>query len=256
MTTVTLLKQDGTYIYEDFKNARKAAQHLRELTTANPSYSVKRMSNDTKYQLVLVSKAWWDEKAAAYASENPFSYSNTTITDDYLANNFSTIADLIQGRAQTPALLRKVTDQGLSHKDFKVFTVVDSSKFYKDDSNVIKFENSTAVAGSAIGYVLHPAHFAALSATGTATTYAGTGDGTITTLGLHHSGAIAETITATALTATTFEIEGSVSGILGVLTTGVLFESAQLELLIDVGTTAFVAGDLFTITSIVVPAMT
>jgi hypothetical protein len=255
MTTVTLLKQDGIYIYDDFKNPRKAAQHLRELTAAIPSYSVKRKSNDTKFQLVLVSKAWWDAKILASASGNSFSFSETIITDDFLAKNFSTIADLIQGRAQTQALLRKVTDQGLSHKDFKVFTVVDSSKFYKDDSDVIKLENSTAVKGNAIGYVLHPAHFAALSATPTATTFAGAGNGTLVS-GLHHSGAVAEIITVTATSPTSFTVAGSVSLAMGVLTVGVLFESPQIEILITAGSTPFAAADLFTITSIVVPPMT
>ena len=255
MTTVTLLKQDGTYIYEDFRNPRRTAQHLRELTTANPSYSVKRQSNDLKPQLVIVSKAWWDAKALAYASANGFSYSSTTISDSFLAKNFSSIADLMQGRAQTQALVRKVTDQGLSHKDFKVFTVVDSSKFYKDDSDVIKLENSTAVAGNAIGYVLHPAHFAALSAAPTATTFAGAGNGTMVT-GLHHSGAVAEIITVTATSPTSFTVAGSVSLAMGTLTVGVLFESPQVELLITAGTTPFAAADFFTITSIVVPPMT
>jgi hypothetical protein len=78
--------------------------------------------------------------------------------------------------------------------------------------------------------------------------YAGTGDGVLT----DYSGgasSVAETFTITATSATSFTVVGSVSGSIGTATAGTPFAHAKLELLITAGGTAFVAGDVFTLST-------
>lgn len=85
-----------------------------------------------------------------------------------------------------------------------------------------------------------------LTATGHAwgLAYAGTGNGTLT----GHIGtatSVVETITATATSATSFTVTGSVTGALGTATVGTPFTSSKCAFTITAGGTAFVAGDVF-----------
>jgi len=77
-------------------------------------------------------------------------------------------------------------------------------------------------------------------------TYAGTGNGTISALSGGAS-SVAETITMTATDATHFTVSGSVSGVLGTATAGTAFTAGQIGFTIAAGSTAFVAGDAFTV---------
>lgn len=76
-------------------------------------------------------------------------------------------------------------------------------------------------------------------------TYSGTGNGRLET----ETGPdpIAENITFTASSASSFAVAGSTSGALGTLTVGTRFVSAQIQALILAGSTPFVSGDLFTV---------
>jgi flagellar hook protein FlgE len=76
--------------------------------------------------------------------------------------------------------------------------------------------------------------------------YTGTGNGTMSgvTVG---AASVAETITVTAIDATHFSVTGSVSGALGTATVGSAFTSGQVGFAIAAGSTAFVAGDAFTV---------
>jgi flagellar hook protein FlgE len=58
---------------------------------------------------------------------------------------------------------------------------------------------------------------------------------------------VAETVTMTATDATHFSDTGSVSGVLGIATAGTAFTSGQIGFTIAAGSTAFVAGDKFTV---------
>jgi flagellar hook protein FlgE len=73
-----------------------------------------------------------------------------------------------------------------------------------------------------------------------------TGNGTITGVGAT-SATVAQTVTLTATSPTTFNVVGSVSGSLGTATVGVPFTSAQLNFTINAGSTAFATGDTATI---------
>lgn len=75
-------------------------------------------------------------------------------------------------------------------------------------------------------------------------TYAGTGDGILTDY-RGASNTVAETFTITATSATTFDVVGSVGGSLGTATVGTPFSESHIAFLISAGSTPFVAGDMF-----------
>jgi flagellar hook protein FlgE len=79
-----------------------------------------------------------------------------------------------------------------------------------------------------------------------APSYTGTGNGTISGVA-GGAASVAETITMTAVDATHFSVSGSVSGALGTATVGTAFTSGQIGFTLAAGSTAFVAGDKFTV---------
>lgn len=75
-------------------------------------------------------------------------------------------------------------------------------------------------------------------------TFEGAGTGRLTDY-IGTASSVTETITATATSATSFTVVGSVSGALGTATVGTPFTSSVVNFTITAGGTAFVAGDLF-----------
>jgi flagellar hook protein FlgE len=76
--------------------------------------------------------------------------------------------------------------------------------------------------------------------------FTGTGNGTLTAV-TAGAGAVPETITLTATSATQFTVTGSVSGAMGTATVGTPFTSGQLGFTLNAGSTAFAVGDKFTV---------
>ena len=76
-------------------------------------------------------------------------------------------------------------------------------------------------------------------------TYAGTGNGHLSVAA--GPDPVAENITFTASSATSFAVAGSVSGALGTLTVGTAFSKPQVNAYIAAGSTPFVSGDVFTV---------
>jgi flagellar hook protein FlgE len=76
--------------------------------------------------------------------------------------------------------------------------------------------------------------------------YTGTGNGVMSAV-TAGAASVAETITMTATSATSFSVVGSVSGALGTATVGTPFTSGQIGFTITAGSTAFIAGDAFTV---------
>ncbi len=81
-----------------------------------------------------------------------------------------------------------------------------------------------------------------------APSYTGTGNGTMSGV-TGGAASVAETITMTAVDAIHFSVSGSVSGALGTATVGTAFSSGQIGFTIAAGSTPFVAGDAFTVTT-------
>jgi hypothetical protein len=79
-------------------------------------------------------------------------------------------------------------------------------------------------------------------------TLSGAGDGRLTEYS-GGTGSVAETFTITATSATTFDVTGTISGAIGPATVGTPFAHATLEFQITAGSTPFVAGDTFTLST-------
>lgn len=248
MATITLTKSNGTFVFDDYYSG-KSALRIRELNTENPSQNIKRSKTYTSVEAVLISKQWYDNKMTTFNSINApmFKGSFNVVTDDYMGVNMTTMCNLIQGKAETNALVKKTALEGSTINAFKTYTILGTKEFYRDDNEVVPFETSVKVGGDIRAYLVHPGFYKALNQTPTATIYAGTGNGTLSAALC--SGAIAETITITATDATHFNVVGSISGVIGIATVGTLFISTQIEILLTAGSVGFVAGDMFTVTS-------
>ena len=250
MSTKTILKDDGIFVYQDYYFG-KAALRVAELTAANPVQNIRRYSDSKTVEAVLVSAAWYDTALAAFNKAAFFKQSIETRADDYLGPNMSTMIDYINGHAQTKDLVKTVAERGLTTQAFKTYEIIKSAAWYEDASVVIPFEESSKKAGNAVAYLIHAKLYELLSTvTPVATTYAGTGNGTLQA-SLSLFGAVAETITLTATVAdpTKFDLVGSVSGAIGTASVWVPFVCTQGEFLLVQGTIAFIAGDAFVVTS-------
>jgi hypothetical protein len=78
--------------------------------------------------------------------------------------------------------------------------------------------------------------------------YTGTGDGDLVDY-IGTASSVAETFTLEATGATTFTVVGTVTGALANATVGTPYTSAVIEFLIEAGSTAFIAGDTFLIST-------
>ena len=248
MSTITLNKDDGVFVYEDYLKGR-AALRIKELSSTIPSQSIKRSSNGQP-EAVLVSQDWLAARKDAFSAvDAPVFYSLAELRDDdYMGSNLSLMIDLILGRKQVLSRCTKLANEGISQEGFKSYELIEKKAFWVDNSNEVSFEPTTKIGGDIKAHLLHPAEYAALSGTPVATTYSGTGDGTISSV-LHVGGAVDETITLTATSAIDFTVVGSVSGAMGSLTVGTPFVTDQITIEIEAGGTPFVAADEFVITS-------
>lgn len=242
MTTKTILKDDGIFVYDDYKQGR-AALRIKELNSTNPAQYIRRTSTGN-IKAVLVSADWLEAQLASNAA---FKQNYQVVSDDFLGSNLSKMVDLIQGHAQTKALVKTVAETGITLDAYLSYKVINSAEYFSDQSPIIPYEESAKKKGEVVAYMIHPDIYGVLASAVAPITYLGTGDGTMTA-SLVPSGAVTEIITATATDPVTFAVAGSVSGALGNATVGTLFTSAVVELLITDGSVAFVAGDAFTVT--------
>lgn len=79
-----------------------------------------------------------------------------------------------------------------------------------------------------------------------APTYVGVGNGLMTSIGVNQLTAQAETWTITATNATTFAVNGFLSGAQGTATTGVPYNNGIISFTLNAGSTPFQSGDTFT----------
>lgn len=248
MATITLNKDDGIFVYGDYLKGRGSLR-MKELSLTIPSQAIKRDSNGLN-QAMLVSEDWYAARQAAFAGVSAATFSSLAETrdDDYFGHNLSTMIDLIRGNSQVTSRTTKIVNEGISGQAFKSYALIEKNCYWVDNSDEIILEPTTKNGGVVKARLLHPAEYAALAGAPTTTTYSGTGNGTISSV-LHLGGAIAETITLTASSATEFDVVGSVTGAMGTLTVGETFVTAQITIDVTAGGTDFVATDEFVITS-------
>ena len=124
MTTITLNKDDGIFIYEDYLRGR-AALRIKELSTTIPSQAIKRNSNGVT-QAVLVSEVWHTARQAAFAAVDAPTFDSLAELrdDDYMGSNLSLMVDLIRGNAQVTSRTNKLVNEGISQDCFKNYDLI------------------------------------------------------------------------------------------------------------------------------------
>ena len=166
MATITLLKDDGIFTYDDYLRGR-AALRIKELNDTNPSQNIRRKTADTDIQAVLVSRSWWDAREAAYAAVDAptFAYAAEIRDDDYMGSNLALMIDLINGEAKVPGQVSRVIADGITGDAYKTYSLVEKKGFWVDDSTAIPFEESQKIGGEPVAYLIHYAQYQSLSAT-------------------------------------------------------------------------------------------
>ena len=252
--TVTLLKSDGIFVYEDYTK-EKVALRLKELLL-DVYHPIRRTSNGGVVAY-LVSKNWYDTQVAAFlAAPAPiFESVMLEITDDFLASNLSVLIDLVNGKAQIPELTSKVANEGFTADHLKLFKVIDTKGFQEVYNETDLAVGQPVIGGNAEAYLINPKYFTYLSTVvPVATTYAGVGNGALSDVFGHPGNTLSETITLTCIAAVpnggTFSVVGSVSGALANANVGVMYDSSVVSFLINDGAADFLAGDAFVITMI------
>lgn len=148
-------------------------------------------------------------------------------------------------------------DLSHDHRFYKAVATAESQYVFSPGTQsklkiVWKVLPDTAVVPPRFYFIGDPA-VGLVAASFTGPTYAGTGNGTMTGTAVYSGSTRTETITATLVTAAvnggTFNVNGSVSGPLGLATVGIAFAAPgnQVSFTINDGTTDFIVGDQFTI---------
>ena len=253
MATVTLLKHnDGIYTYSDYAGPAKASGTLAALAASSVPYQAIRRRKDTPVDAYLVQASWYQAKLASFSAVNASLFATNVVpkTDDFLGGNLSKMVNLILGQAEVPEQIKETIDQGFTAKAFLVYEITNTALVNLDPKALVQ-DSDISFGGSAKAYLIHPAHYNALSAAPQASGFAGTGDGSIAVF-QYPGFAIAETLTATC-TATavgggTFAIVGSTGGAYGNATVGSTFSCPVLDLSIEAGSVDYALNDVFTIT--------
>lgn len=158
--TITLTKQRGVYVYDDYFRA-KATLRIRELTTANPVQKIYRSKSFTTVDAVLVSKDWYDTKSPSA----PLPISVTEVADDYMGVNLSNMINIVLGRPETKALTKKIVEEGPAQTHYKVYALIQTKEFFHDGNVIVPFEDSPAVkvGGNILAYLISPDLYVAIA---------------------------------------------------------------------------------------------
>jgi len=253
MATVTILKHgDGIYTFSDYAGPAKASGTLADLGNSTVPFQAIHRRKDTPIEAYLVQASWYQAQVASFGAVSAAVFAANVVakTDDYLGGNLSKMVNLLLGQAEVPEQAAETIELGFSAKAFLVYEITNTALAILNP-NAVVMDSDITYGGSAIAYLLHPAHYNALINAPQATGYAGTGDGSIA-VSQYPGFAIAETLTATCTAAAagggTFAIHGSTNGSYGSATVGTPFETTYFELLISAGAVDFDVGDEFTVT--------
>lgn len=262
MVDVTFLKNDGVFVADDYQSLERASGRLRELANDGKQEIRRNTGNGIgaapAVEAVLMAAATVEDAAIDIVANNKPSIASSVQKqfDDDLGRNITLYMDLLQGRSQVSANQNRVNLEGISNVSYTSFAFYNSNTTLVDNSAETLLDD-TNLGDVLLGVLMHPAEAAFIEAVGSlaATTYSGTGDGTLDKQELFR-GSVAETITITASTGgpgATFAVVGSVGGAYGSYTSG-SGDAVVGPICINIsdGATDFDAADEFTITSVVV----
>ncbi len=154
--TTTILKSDGLFFYDDYKDA-KAALRLNELT-ADVYHAIRRKAG-APIVAYLVDAAAYDAAVLAGAILLPQVIEE--VADDFLSKNLSSMANLIQGTPEVPSQNAKFAAEGTTAAAYKTYAIINTKKFYEDDQELI-VKDGVEVGGKIKAYLMHPLQFATL----------------------------------------------------------------------------------------------
>jgi len=256
MVDITFLKNDGYFVADDYQSLERASGRLRELAVDGTQEIRRNRGNGLEeapsVEAVLMAASTYEAALADIETNAKPSISTTTQKqiDDDLGRHITSYMDLIQGNSQAKAGLYGTTNA--AYANFEFYNS-DTTRVDNRDSSLPDFENFGDVL---MGAMLHPdvANYLANVGSLSATTYSGTGDGTIAVS--LKSGSVAETITVTAAgggPGATFAVVGSISGALGNVVSGA-GETDLGVICLDIsdGAADYVATDEFTVTSVAI----
>ena len=243
MGTVTLSKFSRIFSYQDFMG-QKTARRLAEMSEVGvlPVY---RTSVSAHPAIYMVSSQWFDGQITTYAKDQATmpAYFMTSLAEEALSRDFSSLVDISLARNQVESLTSKTNQLGPIHTQYMNLGFY-STKNFKEDGNYPLNSAGMNKFGANLAYMLNPAYYALLAAT-PAGAYAGTGNGSISQFtpskGVLESFTL--TCTAAALHGGTFSVTGSVSGALPPAIVNVPYSNPHVSFTILGGSVDFIVGD-------------
>ena len=257
MVDKILLKNDGTFVADDYQSLERASGRLRELENDGKQLIKRNRGNglggEPANEAALLAASVYE--AAIADTAKPGLYVDTDkVFDDDLGRNITLYMDLIQARVQVPANQSRVNNDGKPRNGNKGFLIYNTNTTLVDNRGVVDGDDQN-LGDVLLGILTSPnaASFYENAGSLTDTTYSGTGDGTLDKQELLN-GSVAETITITASSGgpgATFDVVGSVGGAYGSYTSG-SGDAIVGPVCINIsdGATDFVATDEFVITSV------
>lgn len=162
MATKTLLKNDGKFVYDDYK-PQKIGKRLVDLGV-DEIQPVRRTTNGP-IVAYMVSETWFQAKVEEFdlASTAMPDAIFDEVSDDFVAHNFSTLVNTINGVSQVKSQIPKTNAEGPQVGKYKGYILI-NTKPYKMDPYLTKnetFASSQAIVEGAVkkARLLDPAHF-------------------------------------------------------------------------------------------------
>lgn len=164
METVKVYKDDGRYTFSDF-TLQKIGTRLKELNKGGSYWAVMRHYSKP-VDFYFISVAWYAAKVEAYdvASVTLPEATFHKIPEEFVAQNITSISDIMSGRIQTPNAAPKVYKFGPKDGSYSSFEVINTSKYLEDNRILPAPADGTVHGDKTLGYLMSPSHFLELLA--------------------------------------------------------------------------------------------
>jgi len=161
MTTITLLKNTGIFVYDDYYLGRSALRAV-ELTDSNPVQSICRNKKiPDVVDAYFVKKDWFDTKSPAAS----LPIVTTEVSDDFMGSNVSNMINIINSRPETEAQVKRMVEEGSTLDHYKVYAIIKTKEFYRDGNDIVPFEDTpnVKVGGTIVAYLINPTLYAEIA---------------------------------------------------------------------------------------------
>ena len=144
-----LIKNSGIFIFEDYKGSR-VTKHLSDLQI-DKIHPLRRHKTSEIYAY-MVSEDWY--QSAIVVPSAIFD----SVSSSNLAVNFPMYVDIINGKAQTKDLEKRVIEEGPRFGDYKGYAIIDVLGFTSFDWTYLR----NTKRGTTVARLLSPAHYNAI----------------------------------------------------------------------------------------------